>query len=90
MMVLEVMKHYPFGPVVQRKALSWLVSLSTEEYMRHGCCGEETAVSGLRNCMFDHDCLFLENCFVNVVIIRRRVCWCWRSTPRTAMQVVKG
>ena len=66
MMALEVMKHYPFSPVVQRKALSWLVSVSAEDYTRDGCCGEETAVSGLCNCMFDRSCLFLENCFVVV------------------------
>ena len=33
-MALEVMKHYPFSPVVQRKALSWLVSVSAEDYTR--------------------------------------------------------
>ena len=67
MMALEVMKHYPFSPVVQRKALSWLASVSAEDYTRDGCCDEETTISGLYNCMFDRNCLFLENCFVGVV-----------------------
>ena len=66
-MALDVMKHYPFSPVVQRKALSWLASVSAVDYTRDSCCDEETAVSGLCNCMFDRSCLFLENCFVGAV-----------------------
>ena len=33
-MTLEVMKHYPFSLVVQLKALSWLASVSAENYTR--------------------------------------------------------
>ena len=66
-MTLDVMKHYPFSPVVQRKALSYLASFYAEDYTRKGCCDEETAVSGLCNCMFHRSCLFLENCFVGAV-----------------------
>ena len=75
--VVEVMKHYPFSPVVQRKALSWLAGVAAKDYTREGCCGEETVravISAMRNCMFDREvadsgCLFLANCSDEAAVV---------------------